>query len=290
MPGAGELVPYNTAEQMAAEYREAVAAIRAHAAGLHDACDRLQAAFHSADKYDRFHFCIGLQYGHGASAHHAQAIDKIIEQMKLAAWGCIIEKLNIRRLMSSQRIRDLDEALGRSCTGRYYGSGEKSPEFPEITPENIVSVANGFVMSATEFLEEAVREEYDFWRPCERSQYKTNRNFWKLDRKLIKGWMVEPGYSQNGKFRCGYSHQAHITALDNIFHMLDGKGPVQEYKGALATAIETSPDGRGETEYFKFKCYGNHNLHLEFKRKDLLDLFNQIAAKGDRLGREKRAG
>lgn len=299
---AGELVPYTTAEQLAAEYQTAATAIRHHAEGMMTACDRLHTAFRSTGKFDRFHFDVGLRYGNDSQN---TTIDDMLHRMKLAAWSAIIERLNIRRLMSSKRIAELDEALeigrpsSRRVVRRFRGDGTTDDDdaetadnrktiFPEITPENIIAVAAGMVQSANEFLEEAVAEEYDFWRPHRNGDYKTNRNFWKLDRKIIKTWMVESwGYSGH-PFRCSYSNQAHIVALDNIFHMLDGMGPVAEFKGELASAIEMSPTGNGETKYFKFKCFHNRNLHLQFKRQDLLDRFNEIAAKRDRLGQEKR--
>jgi hypothetical protein len=286
---AGELVPYTTAEQMAAEYRDATAEIRRCAETLSAQCDRLQDAFLSRDKYDRFNFCIELCYGHDGG--RTKSIDQILHKMKLAAWGAIIERLNIRRLMSSKRINELDAAIGRGYNGgRRHDDDDGLPQFPEITPENIQQVAAGMLGSATEFLEEAITEEYDYWRPSQGTKYKTNANgFWKLGRKLIKGFCVERRYgNRNGTFGAQYGAHSHLVALDNIFHMLDGKGPVTEHKGQLVGAIETSPDGRGETDYFKFKCFGNGNLHLEFKRQDLLDLFNSIAGKSDRLGQEKR--
>jgi len=44
----------------------------------------------------------------------------------------------------------------------------------------------------------------------------------------------------------------------------------------LVDAINTS-NGTGETEYFKFKACKNGNLHLEFKRMDLVSKLNQLA-------------
>lgn len=223
---AGELVPYNTAEQMAAEYRDATAKIREAVNVLGEQCERLQTAFLCDGRYDRFTFAIELLYG---SDSRSQTIDAILQKMKLAAWGAIIERLNIRRLMSSKRIAQLNEALGNgSGRGYYRGDGEERTEFPDITPENIVAVASGMVSSANEFLEEAVAEEYDHWRPRYTDEYKTNRNgFYKLTPKLIKGYTVQSGYGAKG-YRCNYDAERHVTALDNIFHMLDGKGPVKE--------------------------------------------------------------
>ena len=62
--------------------------------------------------------------------------------------------------------------------------------------------------------------------------------------------------------------------------------------GDLLTAIRTADvTGKGESKYFKFACFKNGNIHLRFKRLDLLALFNQVAA-GQNLpqAREKRRG
>ena len=64
--------------------------------------------------------------------------------------------------------------------------------------------------------------------------------------------------------------------------MIDGKPPVKTYHGELYDAITDSPDGNGKTQYFKFKCYLNGNLHLEFLRADLVVKLNAVAG-GNRL-------
>jgi hypothetical protein len=268
---AGEMIEYTAVETMAETYRLAVAKIREAAETLRQQTDALITAYADDSSYA---FGIDLRF-RGENYHTSEdGIASIIDQLKRECWGKIIQKLNIRRLMSSKRAKELDDALA----GRRPHYDEPAPEWPEITPETIQSVAQGYIMSANEFLEEAIAEEYDFWRPRQNSQYKTNAAFWKLGRKIIESYMVRPAYS-GGRFQLGYSDRCnHVTALDNIFHMLDGKGPTESYKGELASAIEMSEDGHGETQYFRFKCY-----------KDLLDLFNQIAAKRDRLGRERRS-
>ena len=45
----------------------------------------------------------------------------------------------------------------------------------------------------------------------------------------------------------------------------------------LIDAIEAAKDGTGETEYLRFRCFRNRNLHLEFKRLDLVAKLNAIA-------------
>ena len=97
--------------------------------------------------------------------------------------------------------------------------------------------------------------------------------------------MVGLGYS--GKpFRVNYSKDQHILALDSVFSLLDGKGPIRDYKSPLREAIDAC-DGKGETTYFRFKCYRNGNLHLEFKRLDLVKQLNGLAVGSFELGRDE---
>jgi len=55
----------------------------------------------------------------------------------------------------------------------------------------------------------------------------------------------------------------------------------------LIDAIEAAKDGTGETEYLRFRCFRNRNLHLEFKRLDLVAKLNAISA-GMRLRSEPK--
>lgn len=57
---------------------------------------------------------------------------------------------------------------------------------------------------------------------------------------------------------------------------------MNEYYGMLYGAIVDSPMGAGETDYLKSKGYTDGNLHLEFKREDLLTRLN-TTAEGNRL-------
>jgi hypothetical protein len=67
--------------------------------------------------------------------------------------------------------------------------------------------------------------------------------------------------------------------------MIDGKVPVKSYHGPLYDAITDSQDGTGQTDYFKFKCCLNGNLHLEFLKPELVARLNAVAG-GNRLRKE----
>jgi hypothetical protein len=272
------LVKYSTAEELARTFHEATGRIRILLNELGERTSQLKEKFFDSG----YHF--GVSLGHGGDNHispNAEGINKIIDGMKREAWQAIINKLEIRRLMSSARQKEMDEQL--SGQRRYNGHGDKPiPPVPDITPESILSVLNGFISESDNFLAEAIREEYDAWKPHKgwSDNFKTNAKFGEggfvLGRKIIKGWMVERNYSGKG-YSPRYQNRGHIQSLDNIFHLLDGKGFVKGNYGPLEQALRDSENGVGETEYFKFKAFKNGNLHLEFKRIDLLDRFNQIA-------------
>jgi hypothetical protein len=133
----------------------------------------------------------------------------------------------------------------------------------------------GLAGSAKQYAAEAAREAFDFLRP-QRSNLKTNCK-WRVGRKVILGYAVERRHG--GRFRASYGRSGQrLAVLDNLFHRLDGKATVRDGRPPLIDAIEASEHGFGETEYFRFRCCKNHNLHIEFKREDLVREINLLAA------------
>ena len=196
-----------------------------------------------------------------------KASDAILKNIKKDAWRHIVERLELRRLLSIKRRDELDRQL------------EDVEKLPELTEENILSMFQQSAENVDIYLEEAVEEVFDYLRPPG-SQYKTNTEY-ELQKRVILSYAVEKAWNR-GKFRVNYHREKYLTALDNVFSMIDGQGPVKTYNGALYDAITDSPDGKGETPYFRFKCYLNGNLHLEFKRSDLVAKLNAVAG-GNRL-------
>lgn len=267
-----EVIEYTTAERLASIYRDQVAKIRAAIEIIGDSQEALAKAFG-----DGYHFSLAFRHmGHETPASR-EGWERIEHHFHLAAWRAILEKTKIRKVMSSKSAAKLESALnGRD---EHNNPTTATALFPPITPESIMSVVAGYASSAIDFLEEAIHEEYDFWRPWKRlHDYKRNSEF-KLNKRIIRPYMVTPRFG--GGYHLTYSDQSqHVTALDNIFHVLDGKKALDGYRGPLADAINASGrSGTGETEYFWFKCHKNGNLHLTFKRLDLLAHFNKIAGR-----------
>jgi hypothetical protein len=193
--------------------------------------------------------------------------DNVLRQLKRTAWCRLVDLTEVRKTLSIKRAAELDRSLQES-------------ELEEISVPAIVNVLQLYVENADAILHEAVAEIYDWLRPGECSGaagYKTNQKnaTFELGPKIILTWIVEHGYQQ--PFRVIYQRHAHLYALDKVFYALDSAGIPPGYKSPLIDAINTSPDGKGETTYFRFSAHKNGNLHLEFKRLDLVARLNQFA-------------
>lgn len=246
-------------------YEQSAADVRQAFALLEGAEERLNAAFtlgadckiHVRDRWGRT-----LGFGD---------VDSVVARLELDVWSSLVERLELRRFISVKRAEELDRML----------DGKSEDKFPPVTLENVLAFARGFRQQLDTMLTEAVNEVFEWLRP-HHSEYKRNSEL-EVPRRVVLSYMVEKDWQ---KFHVCYGGraQARLTALQNVFSALDGKGTIAKtHYGALYDAINASgKDGVGETEYFKFRCYRNHNLHLEFRRADLLAKLNAIAG-GKRL-------
>jgi len=273
-PGS-DVVEYSTASEMAEKYQTAVQRIRFAHALIEQEKATLREAF--ATGHQSYDFDLNVTYG--SMSNSISKLDDIIDNMKRKAWASIIDKIGVRKIMSSKQVEQLNEYLHGRRNHYSRHTSETPFEMPDVTADNILGVIAGYYQSAPDLILELVREEYDFWKSRSVSQYKRN-SFERLNPRIIKTGMIEGGWSSKAPFRVSHWNSGqHITSLDNLFHLLDGAGPVQGHAGPLADAINASPDGTGETVYFRFKCYKNHNIHLDFKRPDLLKKFNELAGR-----------
>ncbi len=197
----------------------------------------------------------------------SQAADMVMESIKTEAWRVLVERMELRRVLSVKRRKELDDQL------------MKGDKLPDITEENIVAMLQDNLASIDLYVKEAIGEVFDFLRPVG-SVLKTNSEF-ELGKRVILHHVVSPGYIK-GTFRVAYRHEPELTALDNVFSVCDGKGTIKTYRGPLCDGISESKDGVGETDYFRFRCCLNGNLHIEFKRSDLVARLNATAG-GSRL-------
>lgn len=255
-----ELIKHSSLNELVAVYRKAMDEIRAGFKLIHDAEKMLETGFVDSSSYT-----FNVNYCSPNQRVEFDDPDRTISAMKCRAWRVLIERMALRRVLTKARTDELERQL------------ETGDGLPEITEANILAMMDTTLSNVTKYIEEAVKETYDRLRP-RNNQYKTNDEF-KVGRRVILGYAVEQRYNSSA-FSPQYQSEPELRGIDNVFHMLDGKGSVKTYGGPLLDAIKASRDGTGETDYFKFRCCINRNLHLEFKRLDLVDQLNIIAGGG----------
>jgi hypothetical protein len=264
-PGSPEFE--RTATHMAGEFSEATAEIARLISALHTQTERLDAAFRT-DVYSRF--SVDVRYmGHRHNADAEGAAD-VVKEMERQAWRVLVNALGVKNVMSVAKRKEFDEQIAKGS-------------LPPICEQTVATILLGLAGQAKDFARDAAREVFDMLRPRDHrgGQYATNNPF-RVGRRVILTYHVEQNWGGNG-YRVEYNHQQEITAIDGIFHLLDGKGIMKVNKGPLVEAINAvDKAGRGETTYFKFKCFKNRNLHLEFKNLDLVKELNFLAA-GERV-------
>jgi hypothetical protein len=278
------LVEYSTASALAETYRAEMEKIESHFLALGESCDRLRAAFveNGAHSYD---FSIEARYRSNNEHLTPEGFRRIRDEFHRSAWRCLVAKLDIRKIMSSSAQQMLEAQLEGKTSVYHNGQNVPLGRLPEITAENILSVLEGMLGQAGDLLEEKIREEFEFWKPW-RERHKTD-DVNALAPKIIKSGMIQYSGYRNYWDATYYERRAHFQSLDSVFHLLDGKGIPPEHDGEFITAIRSAgKDGKGETAYFKFKCFHNGNIHIKFKRLDLLREFNRVAG-GQNLGKKR---
>jgi hypothetical protein len=258
-----EMIPRETLNNMVDVYQKSLIEIEKAYAILHNAKQMLQSAYGQHIGYDII---------------PRNSYDDLKGILKKKAWEIIIERLELNKIMS---IQDLDK-IRRNF--------EDIKKIPEIDLPTVMDIVIGMVSNQQDYAKRLVDEVYEILTPgrSDRNKYKTNASFSRraVGRKVILTYRVFFEYGNT--FSAGYNRGVdELMAIDRVFYALDGKSILggNSYRSPLVDAINTTKkDGLGETEYFKYRCCLNKNLHLEFKRLDLVRKLNQIAGVGNMVG------
>jgi hypothetical protein len=210
--------------------------------------------------------------------------DAVVEKLSRQVWWHIVERLELRRMLSVERWSELQRKLWN----------EQTYELPPITEEAVFSFAKQYMDALPEMVTEAIVEVFEWLRPRPHTKVgklKTNTEL-EVGPKVILGHICErnfPSYRDTGfHVRYGYAGicdaAQQLIALENVFYSLDGRGQIADsHKSELQQQIDAADrPSHGETDLFRWRSCENGNLHLEFKRLDLLARFNRIAG-GARL-------
>lgn len=125
------------------------------------------------------------------------------------------------------------------------------------------------------------------------SEYRSHDGF-KVGPKVILSYGFQV-YRDGGLG--SFQVDAKLRDVDRVFHVLDGKPAPEDHGAGACGAVRLAHGQRltqAETDYFHLRWFGNGNLHIRFKRLDLLLKVNRIiaehygAAVGTSDGRARR--
>ena len=201
--------------------------------------------------------------------------------MKVKVWRHIVSVTGFQKLVSRQRVKEFD----RSC---------ESGDLPDITEFEVRDFVKTIIGNSTTLAKETVEEVFAFLTPGKyrHNNLKTNagKAAWKVGKKVILPSTLG-GIGLYLRPHINIYYEDELIQLDRVFHLLDGAGIPDGYKSPLVDAINTIGEFgvMGETDYFRFRCFQNGNLHLWFKRADLVEKLNLIAGSGEHLvGQNKK--
>ncbi len=215
-----------------------------------------------ADFVPHFEKCKGFLEGssHGGyNVSMTRTKDKLLKK----AWLEVIEKTQLFSLMSIEAATKLKKAFWGDIKCEDAG-------IPAFTFDNVTSFIEERQQAIPDMFDEKILEVYKILRPSNYYQLKTNKTslFEGIGKKVILGWFFDQNYS--GGLRIRYQKQEEINAIQEIFTLLEGKGiPADENKLYHKLSNAERADAY-EDDYFRIKGYNNGNMHLEFKRLDLV--------------------
>lgn len=257
-----QVVPRLTAEAMARAYQQAMQQIEDALTAIKKADGLLQTAFN--DNYSFLPYLL--------TRHTMKDIQK---ETKRKCWYRIAKMLQLDNFLTTTKKNELYRQIDEDKT-------------PEITTENIITFCTGITQNLPDFMDDMFEEVVKWLQPSKWNKHKTNKaNKYEISKKVIKTWVFDSSF---GLIRFMDHSKQMVNELDNVFHLLDGKGLARYPKNAV-TAIEDAikkKEWNTETTYFKFKWFKNGNLHITFKRLDLLRELNKKA--GENKLRPKREG
>lgn len=190
-------------------------------------------------------------------------VEHTVNRLRRDVWDGLVDRMEIRRFMSVAEWKAFEKDV-------------ESKDPPPITEEALASLFARLVADLPGMQERAVLEVFDWLRPRAEDFRRHRSNVVEaIGKRVVITYAVEQAFSRVGGFTLEYKRWQEITALENVFCALDG-APKPDQGPELRFAIQASADGKGETRWFRFKCFRNRNLHLEFTRPDLVARINQI--------------
>lgn len=185
----------------------------------------------------------------------------IMRRIERSAWRELFDRSGYRSIMSASARQQFDEDVEK---GR----------LPPLTADNVIATFEALRENRVAMMEDGVVDAFRSlsW------DYKTNSPVKFGKRAIFKGYDCMCGRWWNV---CHYG-QDKLDDLLRVLHVLDGRPAPDHREGARALLQAALPSGAGggesEDEMVGVRSFKNGNVHVTFKRRDLVDRMNQIVA------------
>jgi len=217
------------------------------------------------------HTHASLQYGDYSK-------ERVKENILASAWRHVMKWINIESIMSAEDIKKMEERF----SPRYYTNNKDIPPF---TLEEIQTIIFASVQNSDVIFRKSLTELWNFLTPgkynCYQKLVTDRKNADEIQPYVILHSCMEARYRT---WSLNSYRDKDIRQMDKVFHTLDGKkydpsGP-NLYNAITSSTLDVKSV---ESEYFQVKMYQNGNLHVRFKRLDLLKKVNEAIGISDKL-------
>lgn len=191
-------------------------------------------------------------------AQFYEDIGRATREMDASFWRRAFDLTGFKQLMDAEAVADFERSL--------------QPTPPEFTDANIRATFIDLHGKSAQMFRRGIFNVFRYLS----DDYKTNSaEPFRIGRKCVMGWMVGPSFKRGLQIRIGAGDK--LNDIDRIIKTVDGKQfKPRETEYAINASLE-----KGEVfedEYYRAKGFKNGNLHIEFKRADLLDALNEQIA------------
>jgi hypothetical protein len=198
-----------------------------------------------------------IEYGLGCDAIPRAQQEEAVKDIDRSYWRMAFERTGFMQLLDAESRKKFDNDI------------QKNP--PEFNIGNIRSTFLDLSQNAEKMFNDGI---VNVFRRLS-GGYMTNDVF-KVGDKIISEYMTEPNWSGGRRISYGRGEDE-INDIDRVFKILDGKKhQPRELSSALNGVFREKSDY--EDDYYKARTFKNGNLHLWFKRTDLLERVNVIIA------------
>ena len=191
-------------------------------------------------------------------AQFYEGVDRAMAQMDCSFWRRAFDLTGFKQLMDAEAIADFERSL--------------QPQPPEFTDANIRATFIDLHQQSGAMFRRGVVNVFRHLS----DDYKTNSaEPFRIGRKVVIGWIVGPSFKRGLQIRIGTGDK--LGDIDRVMQTLDGKPfTPRALEFAINAALEKGEPY--ECANYRAKGFKNGNLHLEFKRPELLDGLNEQIA------------